>query len=158
MLYTTEKKRAEIRKRAEAASKGPWAVGMRNGSNGCYVFDRSGKDEDGYHDNSICRVYGVDLNRRVKEVADNAGTPNAVFIANARDDVPHLLDDCDLLDLINEELAEQNNKLRDALKRAEKALNEASGLAAMPAAKFFDTELAAIHEALNPKKKKEESK
>lgn len=86
---------AEIERRAEAATEGPW-----------YDEDRSGfvvvaKDESGCNDNVICQFW-----RKSDETDCQDAPNNRLFITHARTDIPALLAHCQALE----------TDLRDAMK------------------------------------------
>lgn len=60
---------------------GPWHAGMRNGHNGNMVFAYDG--EDAHNDTAIAQVYGLSINRSLKDLDSERGIHNAHLIASA---------------------------------------------------------------------------
>jgi hypothetical protein len=92
----SESELAEIRKRAEAATPGPWRWVQKDDY---YVLTPSTNDDQPYpqihSDGSACGEYGPDIDVR---------GPDGVFIEHSRADVPALLAEVDRLRAENEEL------------------------------------------------------
>lgn len=65
---------------------GPWFLGMREGHNGCMIYDRSGMDQ--FTDRTIAQVYGLYSNQPVEKQPDEEYLANARLIAAA----PELLE------------------------------------------------------------------
>lgn len=96
------KRLEEIRKRVDAATKGPWGAWI-SGATIC-VSAPNGKRRDGV--DQIIHWTGFDA---CYEPIEKQKT-NARFIANARSDVPYLLD---LIDTLSRREAEMRAALRD---------------------------------------------
>ena len=111
MDANTTKRLAEIRQRAEAATRPPWIVqaGAYGGVNWLVGSFLTGYDEDGNDDYS---VHVTTDSVHASQYESNGAKADAEFIANSRLDIPYLLDliqDKDAeIEKLNKELLERD--------------------------------------------------
>lgn len=94
---TNNEKLAEIRKRVEKATKGPWVSTNEPNDSCCWSFHVETKERDQEPGMSECAAKGI---------ADVSEESDAAFIAHSRSDIEYLLEKLDAAERLAEAIAE----------------------------------------------------
>lgn len=138
--------RAELRRLAEAASPGPWAVSDDTKRGRPYCVDTPWSDATGSGLNLIAEVHEGAPRETLAET-DNAKGANAAFIAASRTAVPALLDALDAAEAERDDFDQQVQQYRERNREVVRAAN----LSAAGCAEFGARVGMALERAKAPK-------